>query len=184
MDTADSFKITFFGRGSHASVPQKAVDPIVMGASAVIRLQTIISREISPSEEIAVATIGAFHAGESENKIQDKAEMRVNIRTFDSDTRNRAIEGVRRIIKAESQANGSSQEPLIKETSSFPLTSNDPALAEKLSTSFAETFGEEFNPDIARNNASEDFSILAASIGKPYAYLDLWRNGHRPVRRC
>ena len=170
MAAADSFKVTFFGRGSHGAAPEKSIDPIVMAASAVMRLQTIVSREISPGKETAVVTVGTFHAGETENTIPDQAEIRINVRSFDTDTRHRVLEGVKRIIKAESEASNAPKDPLVEDISSFPLTSNDKSLVDQLSTLFESSFGADFSLNLPRNNASEDFSILATSIGKPYAF--------------
>ncbi|KAI9661720.1 MAG: hypothetical protein M1821_008958 [Bathelium mastoideum] len=170
MATGDSFKVTFFGRGSHGAAPEKSIDPIVMASNAVTRLQTIVSREISPGEETAVVTVGSFHAGEAENIIPDKADLRVNVRTFDSKTRDRVIESVKRIIKAESQASGALKEPQVEPISSFPLTSNDSTVVAKLNKTFKNCLGKDFDSDFPKNMASEDFSVLATSVGKPYAF--------------
>src|SRR5581483_4392 len=66
----DSFEIRMFGRGAHGSMPQSSIDPVVMSAATVLRLQTIVSREISPTDA-AVVTVGSLQAGTKENVIPD-----------------------------------------------------------------------------------------------------------------
>jgi metal-dependent amidase/aminoacylase/carboxypeptidase family protein len=72
MAAADSLEIRLFGRGAHGSRPQASVDPVVMAASLVLRLQTIVSREVAPSEQVVV-TVGSIHSGTKENLIPDKS---------------------------------------------------------------------------------------------------------------
>jgi hippurate hydrolase len=79
---ADSLQIRLFGRGAHGSMPQASIDPVVMAASTVMRLQTIVSREIAASDA-AVVTVGALQAGTKENVIPDEAVIKLNVRTFD-----------------------------------------------------------------------------------------------------
>ena len=140
-----------------------------MAASTVMRLQTIVSREVDPSG-VAVVTVGSMQAGQTENIIADKAELKVNIRTIDLDTREKVISAVRRIVKAESDASGAVEEPLIEITSSFPPTVNDKTITKTLQDAFANHFGPDFDPDLPRINGSEDFSALATSIGKPCSF--------------
>lgn len=170
LGAADSFKITFFGRGGHASTPDKTIDSIVMAASTVMRLQTIVSREINPSE-VAVVTVGSIQAGHTENVIPDQAVILVNVRTVNDKTREKVLASIRRIVKAESDASGAIREPTVQQISRFPLTENNEVSTKRLITAFQKKFGkEDFDPNFPGSNASEDFSILATSVGKPYVY--------------
>src|SRR5205807_5314924 len=83
---ADSFEIRLFGRGAHGSMPQASIDPVIMAAATVLRLQTIVSRELAPTEA-AVVTIGALQAGTKENVIPDEALIKLNVRTYDEQAR-------------------------------------------------------------------------------------------------
>ena len=80
--SADSFQIRMFGRGAHGSMPEASIDPVVMAASTVMRLQTIVSREVAPTDS-AVVTIGVLQAGTKENVIPEEAILKLNVRTFD-----------------------------------------------------------------------------------------------------
>jgi hippurate hydrolase len=77
---ADSLQIRLFGRGAHGSMPQASIDPVVMAAATVLRLQTIVSREVAASEA-AVVTVGVLHAGTKENVIPDDAQCRSDSRS-------------------------------------------------------------------------------------------------------
>ncbi len=165
---ADSFLITIYGRGGHASQPHRTIDPVVMAAQIVVRLQTIVSREVGP-DDAAVVTVGSVQAGMTENIIADKAEIRVNVRTIERKTRERVLAAVRRIVKAECEASGAVQEPKFESTSSFPFTVNDAVATTPLEEVFSQAF-EQYDNNIPRLHGSEDFSILATSQGKPASF--------------
>ena len=169
MGAADSFKITLYGRGGHGSMPHRSIDPIVLAANVVLRLQTIVSREVDPAD-MAVITVGSVQAGQTENVIADEAVIKVNVRTTTAQTRERVLAAIRRIVKAECQASNSPKEPLIEETSRFPLTVNDSDVASRLASSFSSHFKEKFDSETPTVNGSEDVSVLATSIGKPYNF--------------
>ena len=169
MAASDSRKITMYGRGGHASMPNRTIDPVVMAASTVMRLQTVVSRETDPSD-MAVVTVGSMQAGQTENVIASNAELLVNVRTIDLETRRKVLASIERIVKAESDASGAESPPSIVTTSSFPATVNDDAITAKLQHSFGLFFGSDFDSDMPRTNGSEDFSYLGTSIGKPCCF--------------
>lgn len=188
MGAADSFKVTLFGRGGHGSAPHRSIDPVVMAANVVLRLQNIVSREVNPAD-MTVVTVGSVQAGQTENIIADRAVLKINTRTTTPATRDRVLAAIRRIIKAECEASNSPKEPLIEPTSRFPLTINDKDTASRLASSFSEYFGQAFDPKTAPINGSEDVSILATSIDRPYNFWffggvdpDLWDRAEREGR--
>lgn len=161
------------GRGSHGSQPHRSVDPVVMAASTVMRLQTITSRETNP-EDFAVVTVGALNAGDAENVISNKAELKINVRNFNPEARPHVLEGIKRIVNAESTASKAPAPPDIKETTSFPLTVNDDDVTAKIEKTFSEHFPpqpEGYYPDVGRLFGSEDFGILGSSINRPYCFF-------------
>ena len=97
---ADSLQIRLFGRGAHGSMPQASIDPVVMAAAMVLRLQTIVSREVAATEA-AVVTVGVLQAGTKENVIPDEALIKLNVRTFDEGVRKRVLAAIERIVNAE-----------------------------------------------------------------------------------
>ena len=168
MAMADSWKITVNGRQAHGSQPEQSIDPIVLGAHMVVRIQTIVAREVHPMKS-AVVTVGTFHAGLKENIIPAQAEFSINVRTFDVDVRTRVLESLRRIIHAEADASGAPA-PVIEEISSFPECYNDPASAEALINEFKAALGEDSVNVVPPVMGSEDFGLLADALGVPSVY--------------
>ncbi|KAL1845517.1 hypothetical protein Plec18167_008572 [Paecilomyces lecythidis] len=168
MAAADSLKITLYGRGGHGSQPHQTVDPALLAAHIVIRLQGIVSREIDPSD-LAVVTVGSLQAGQTENIIADKAEIGLDFRTVKLETRQKIISAIQRIVEAECAASGSPKRPVFTPTRRFPLTSNDEHATSQLAASFESHF-EDFDGDTPRTNISEDFSILGTSQDLPCCF--------------
>lgn len=169
LSAGDSLKVTVFGRGAHGSMPQLSVDPVVLAASIVLRLQTIVSREIPPGQ-FAVVTIGAVNAGTKSNIIPDRAELLLNLRTYDSVLRGRVTAAIERIVRAECQAAGSPREPTFEYYDQFPLTDNDPHVNDRITAAFIEYFGEGVVRHAEPATASEDFSVLPDAFAVPYSY--------------
>lgn len=168
LSAADSMRVTVFGRGGHGSMPQATVDPVVLAAMIVVRLQTVVSRETPPGET-AVVTVGSIRAGTKSNVIPDHAVLEVNVRTYSEQTRAAVLEAVRRIVTAECQASRSPRDPDFELFDQFPLTENDPGATERVASAFADHFGDRAVP-MAPQTASEDFSDIPGSLGVPYTY--------------
>jgi hippurate hydrolase len=168
LSAADSMGITVHGRGAHGSMPQAAVDPVVLAAMIVVRLQTVVSREVAPAET-AVLTVGSIVAGATSNVIPDRATLQLNIRTFGDATRSTVLGAVERIVRAECQASGCPQEPEFELFDRFPLTDNDAAATGRVASAFGDFFGERAGPG-GPQSASEDFSGIPAALGAPYTY--------------
>jgi hippurate hydrolase len=168
LSAADSMRITVHGRGAHGSMPHAAVDPVVLAAMIVVRLQTVVSREVAPGET-AVLTVGSIQAGTKSNVIPDSAVLQLNVRTFSDATRGAILDAVRRIVTAECQASGCPKEPEFELFDRFPLTDNDPAATERVAAAFGEVFGDRAVP-AGQQSASEDFSDIPTALGVPYTY--------------
>jgi amidohydrolase len=173
---ADSFRVTIYGRGGHASQPHRTIDPVLMAAHVVVRLQSIVSREVDP-REAAVVTVGSVVAGMTENIIPSEATIKINVRTVTPEARTRVLSAIKRIVKAECEASGATKEPLWVSTSSFPFTINDKDTTETIAVAFTNHFGDNHDPESASLGGSEDFSILATEApnkkggkGVPYCY--------------
>ena len=169
MSAADSFQVTIFGSGGHGSSPHRCIDPVVIASAIVMRLQTIVSREVAP-DETAVVTVGQITAGDTENIIAAEATLKIDIRSMTETSRQRILASVQRIVNAECEAGRCPKPPLFQRTRTFPLTSNDAALTSAISDSFAAYFGENLTSTDRAELASEDFSILASSVGKPSCF--------------
>ncbi|CAI9404709.1 amidohydrolase [Nocardioides sp. T2.26MG-1] len=168
LSAADSMRVTVHGRGAHGSMPQAAVDPVVLASMIVVRLQTVVAREVAPGDT-AVLTVGSIQAGAKSNVIPDHAVLQINVRTYDDQTRSRVLEAIERIVRAECAASGSPAEPEFEMYDRYPLTDNDPDATERVAAAFADFFGERAG-ELPRQSASEDFSDLPRALGAPYTY--------------
>ena len=168
LSAADSMRITLHGRGAHGSMPQASVDPVVLSAMIVVRLQTVISREVQPGEP-AVLTVGSIQAGTTSNVIPDHAEIALNVRSYHERTRTAILEAIRRIVTAECEASGSPQAPDFELFDRFPLTENDREVTERVAAAFSAEFGADAQ-ELPLQTASEDFSDIPNTLGIPYTY--------------
>ena len=166
---ADSLQIRLFGRGAHGSMPQASVDPVVMAAATVMRLQTIVSRELAAAEA-AVVTIGALQAGTKENVIPDEAIIKLNVRTFDDGVRKRVLAAIERIVNAEAEASGSPRKPEITTLDHYPLNVNDREASKRVVEAFREHFGTERVRETGPAPASEDFGSFGSEWHSPSVF--------------
>ncbi|MGO2943316.1 amidohydrolase [Brevibacterium aurantiacum] len=178
MAMSDCIKVTVRGKQAHGSQPENSVDPIVLGAYMITRLQSIVSREIS-GRDMAVVTVGTFHGGLKENIIPDSAEFKLNIRTFNEEVREVVLNRIERIILAEAQASGA-PEPIIEEMYRFPRCYNDPATTDQfLEAAGSELGAEQVHLDQAVTG-SEDFGAFGDDIDVPYVYW--FFGGYSPAK--
>jgi hippurate hydrolase len=180
MATEDSINVTVYGKGGHGAKPQDTIDPVVLAAMAIVRLQTIVSREVAPGE-IAVVTAGSVQAGTRSNLIPDHALLELNLRSYSQQTHERMLASVQRIVRAESQASGSPREPDFDTIGSFPLTVNEPATTDRVASAFAAAFGDHAG-EIDRQTVSEDFSNIPNAAGVPYTYWALGYTDEKTYR--
>ncbi|OMH31248.1 amidohydrolase [Tersicoccus sp. Bi-70] len=168
LSSADSIRITVHGRGAHGSMPQLSVDPVVLASSIVMRLQTVVAREVAPGD-FAVVTIGRISGGTKSNIIADRAVLELNVRTFDTAVREHVLGAITRIAVAESQASDAPEDPDIEMFDHYPLTENDEDTTARLTAAFTAHFGDAVD-DQGRQSASEDFSDIPRALGVPYSY--------------
>ena len=166
---ADSLQIRLFGRGAHGSMPQASIDPVVMAAAVVLRLQTIVSREVAAAES-AVVIVGALQAGTKENVIPDEAIIKLNVRTFDEGVRKRVLAAIERIVNAEAAASGAPKAPEITPLDRYPRAVNDAAASKRVADAFRQHFSPERVHETGPASASEDFGSFGAEWGVPSVF--------------
>lgn len=165
----DSLEIRMFGRGAHGSMPQSSIDPVVMAAATVLRLQTIVSREIAPTDA-AVVTVGSLQAGTKENVIPDIAVIKLNVRTFDENVRQHVLGAIERIVNAEAEASGAPKKPEIVPLDRYPLVKNDPTATKRTVDAFRSYFPADRVKDTQPTTASEDFGSFGTEWQVPSVF--------------
>ena len=164
-----SIRVTVYGRGGHASMPHTCVDPVVLAAAIVLRLQTVVAREIEAGEP-AVLTVGAVQAGTKANIIADRAELLINIRFYSEAAHQTLLSAIRRIVTAECAASGSPRDPEFEIFENAPLTDNDADVTARITDAFAAALGADVMIEPPRVLGSEDFSDIAHGVGAPYSF--------------
>ena len=166
---ADSMQIQLFGRGAHGSMPQASIDPVVMAAATVLRLQTIVSREVAPTEA-AVVTVGALQAGTKENVIPDEAVIKLNVRTFDAGVRKRVLAAIKRIVNAEAEASGAPKPPAFTPLDRYALVTNDAKATKRVVDAFRQQFTDHRVVETEPTSASEDFGLYGTEGHVPSVF--------------
>jgi len=166
---ADSLQIRLFGRGAHGSMPQASIDPVVMAAATVMRLQTIVSREVAAAEA-AVVTVGSLQAGTKENVIPDEAIIKLNVRTFDAGVRKRVLAAIERIVNAEASASGALRPPEITTLDRYPLNVNDAEASARVVDAFRQHFAADRVRQTGSAPASEDFGSFGTEWHVPSVF--------------
>ncbi|WP_200813610.1 amidohydrolase [Marinactinospora thermotolerans] len=175
-----TLRVRVFGSGGHASRPHNAIDPVVIAASIVTRLQTVVSREIDPADS-AVVTVGVLRAGNKANIIPDEAYLEVNTRSFDERVQRRLHAAIERIVRAEAAASGAPREPEITLVQQAGVTRNDPAHTAALAAAHRAYLGDAYVVDMPEPfTGSEDFGDFGLSDGPdPVPYV-FWFIGGTP----
>lgn len=169
MAASDGLTVVMHGRGGHGSRPHSTIDPIVMAAATVMRLQTVVSREVDP-RDVAVVTVGSIHAGLKNNIIPAEAKLELSLRYPDDTARERVMAKVERIVRAEAAASGAETEPTITVDHTLPPTINDHTATARVTAAFERAFGEGSVVDPGMFTGSEDVSWFARVAGVPLVF--------------
>ncbi len=156
MANVDSVDITLKGKGGHGSAPQTTVDPIVQAAQLVIDLQTIVSREISPTDP-AVITVGSIRGGTKHNVIGDSCHLQITVRSYSQEVRRHLLSAIER--KAKAVATGTrADEPEIRISEGTPSLFNDEKLTARVVEKFNQVLGKDQVVPVDASMGGEDFS--------------------------
>ena len=176
MAAVDNWEIVLTGKGSHGSMPEKSIDPVVAGASLVMALQTIVSRNVGP-QDAAVVSVGAFLAGDAGNVIPQSATLRLSIRNRSPETRQMVLEKVKAITAAQALSFGVSYE--IREGAPGAVLVNAPDQTVECADVARALLGEDQvvmpGPTFM---GSEDFAYFAQQKPGTYCFIG---NGDTPM---
>ncbi|WNJ80162.1 M20 aminoacylase family protein [Cedecea neteri] len=171
MASSDSLTITLEGKGGHGSMPEHCIDPTIAGASIVMALQTIVSRNIDPQDS-AVVTVGSLQSGTTHNIIPHSAVLKLNMRAFKKEVREALKQRVETLVHAQAESFG--VKASIEVDFGYPVTINNEA-----QTAFAlqvarDTFGPDKVADpqeVKSMMGSEDFSFMLEEVPGCYIWL-------------
>ena len=169
MAAADFFDITVTGRGAHAAQPHEGVDPVVVGASLVQAMQSIVSRNADPLKS-AVVSITQFHAGAAYNVIPESARLTGTVRTFDADLRRLVSERIRALAAGLAEAFEATIDVEIRDV--FSVLDNAAPQSEAALAIATELFGSEaIEAEAKPRMGSEDFADMVQAVPGAYAWI-------------
>ena len=177
MAACDTVKVRIVGRGGHAARPHLSIDPVVVGSSIVMGLQSIVARNVDPNEA-SVVTVGSFRAGNAPNVIPEDAVLEMSVRSFSPTVRETLETRIRALIASQAEAYGATAE--IDFIRGYPVLVNSEA-----ETEFARQIAEELVgpeqviapfPPIA---GSEDFAYYLQKV--PGCFVRLGNGEGRPM---
>lgn len=179
LANVDSVDLTIPGIGGHGAYPHTAKDPIVLASAIVMKLQTLVSREVAPSDP-AVVTVGSFHAGAKHNIIPDEAKLQLTVRSYSDETRARLLDGIARIARGEALAAGMPEDrlPMMNVQEPYtPATYNDVEFTETVMTGFRTRFGEDRVRAVPAVMGGEDFGQFRRADPDGVKSLIFWIGG-------
>ena len=162
MANVDSVDITVKGIGGHGAYPHTTKDPIVLSANIISQLQTIVSRQIAPTDP-AVVTVGSIHGGTKHNVIPNEVKLQLTLRSYTDEVRNETISSIERIVRGSAIAAGLSEDyyPVVEIKDEYtPAVYNNPGLVEKLQKSFVKSLGSDNVIKVSPVMGGEDFGMF------------------------
>ena len=174
MASADEVTIRVEGRGGHGATPQHTVDPVVVCASIVMALQSIVARNVDPRQP-AVVTVGAMRAGAASNVIPSHAELLLSVRALSPDVRTLLESRIRDIVQGQAASYGARAE--IDYRHDYPVLVNHAAQTDLAREVAMEWLGPQALIDeLPALMASEDFAYMLERC--PGSYLSIGNGGH------
>lgn len=156
LANVDSVDITMHGRGGHGAYPHTTIDPVVQAAQLVVDLQSIVSREISPTEA-AVITVGSIHGGTKHNIIGKDCELKLTVRSYSDEVREHLLEAIERKANAVA-ASFRAPEPTVDISEGTPALKNDEKLVNRVLPSLEKAVGQQKLIPAEPVMGGEDFS--------------------------
>lgn len=157
--SSDEFRIVVRGQQTHAALPWEGVDPVVAAAQVVTALQSIESRQVNVAEP-SVLTVATIHGGNRSNIIPDQVELTGTLRTLSEERRGFMRRRVEEVADAVARGMGAAA-GVEWMPNGYPVTANDPALAERMAPSLARVVGAERLRVAPPVMATEDFAFFA-----------------------
>src|SRR4029077_2199841 len=158
MANVDTVEIVLKGKGGHGASPHHTIDPIVIAAKLVLDLQTIVSREMNPTDP-GVVTVGSIHGGTKANIIPNDVKLQITVRSTKDSTRKLILEAIERKARAAAKsANAPDPEVTVVTDEFTPKLENHPELTRKMTDLFKQVLGEDKIHTRPTIMGGEDFS--------------------------
>lgn len=171
MASADSVDVTIRGQGTHGAAPHRGIDPIVLAADFVLKMQTLIGREVDPLEP-ALITVGSIHGGTKHNIVPESVKLQLTVRTYNETVRAQILKRIEETAKGLAKTAGA-PEPTVAIIESAPTTINEHLLMTRFKSSVEAELGADKLVEGLKTMASEDFGLFAKSINVPSLFIGI-----------
>ena len=176
MTSEDIFVITIEGRGGHASMPDRAIDPVVISAEIILALQSIVSRSVAPQDWGVVSVTEVLTDG-ARNVIPSVVTIKGDCRAMSAETQNLIETRMREIVAGISSAHGA--QGFVEYRNDFVITVNSPAETDAAIAAARKVAGEPaVDPDCPPCSASEDFARMLQVMPGCYILIGNGLDGH------
>ncbi|CAA0109232.1 Hippurate hydrolase [BD1-7 clade bacterium] len=157
---SSSVDVTVKGVGGHGSAPEKTIDPVVLAAELVVKLQTIVSREISALEPVVI-TVGSIHGGTKHNIICDQVKLELSVRCYADETRDFLYRRIQEVADGVARTARVSDDlmPVVEIRNGVPALYNDPSLTDRVVAHWQSKFGSQFAQPVSKVMGGEDFAL-------------------------
>jgi len=171
LANSDTIDILVKGKGGHGAAPHLTIDPVVIAARIILDLQTIVSRETDPFDQVVV-TVGSIHGGTKHNIIPNEVKLQLTVRTTKTETRDRVLKAIDRIAKAAAlAANAPAPEVKVSLEEYTPATYNDVPLSRRCGALFREAQGADAVRLRKPVMGAEDFGRFSEGKTPIFMYL-------------
>lgn len=171
LANVDTVDLLIKGKGGHGAAPHTTVDPVVLSAKIILDLQTIVSREVNPTDP-AVVTVGSIHGGTKHNIIPNEVKLQITVRTTKDSVRHHVLKAIDRIAKANATAARAPEPEMKVNLDEFtPATLNDPKLTRRVVGVLRGVLGEANVKERPPILGGEDFGRFAQSGAPIFIYF-------------
>lgn len=168
MAAVDDFEVRIVGRGGHAAMPHRSVDPVVVAAHVVTALQTLVARSVNPLDT-AVVTVGSLQAGTAFNVIPPDATLKGTVRTFSEPVRKLVARRFKTLVKNVCRGLGATAE--IEYRHFLPATVNDPAMVDLAWGVAEEIVGKRNVVEAEPSMGGEDMSLALRAVPGVFGFI-------------
>lgn len=161
MASADEIYLTVKGKGGHAALPDKVIDPILIASHIIVALQQVVSRNADPKKP-TVLSFGQIEGGHAQNIIPDEVKIGGTFRALDEEWRFEAHKKIRSIAEGLAEAMGGSCDVLIDV--GYPYLTNDPTTTQLARAAATAYLGAENIVDLDLWMGAEDFAYYSHEV--------------------
>jgi len=161
MASADEVYLTVKGKGGHAALPDKVIDPIIIASHILVALQQVVSRNADPKTP-TVLSFGTIHGGQAQNIIPDEVKISGTFRALNEAWRFEAHKRITSIAKGIAEGMGGACDVNIDV--GYHFLANDEITTQTAREAAVDYLGEENIVELDLWMGAEDFAYYTHEV--------------------